>query len=359
MSDLTLGREQLGDLGLATEREWLVTNGIGGYASGTVCGALTRRSHGLLVAALSPPTGRVVTLSKLEETLFVNDQAFPLSANQYPGTLSPEGFKYLSSFNRYPAPTFLYRPMEDLEIEKSIWMAPEKNTTYIRYTLLQSPGKARIRLLPLVAWTDYHTEFHRREDFPLSVSWKEPELQITPYAGVPPLRLRLEHARFFSRHDWYHNFEHLREMERGVDFRGDLYSPGYFERDLSPGDSFTFAASVESSIGNGDAVRVSVVNHQKRLIEQAGVSDDFGKSLVLAADPFLIRPPRGSNIRATIIAGYPWFTDWGRDTMISLPGLCLATGRSEIAREILAAFAGFVSKGMLPNRFPDAGQEPE
>src|SRR3990172_3371500 len=145
----------------ASRREWLVANGIGGYASGSLAGSNTRKYHGLLVAALSPPTGRVATLSKLEETLFVNDQAFPLSANQYPGTLSPDGFKYLSSFNRYPAPTFLYRPMEDLEIEKSIWMAPEKNTTYIRYTLLQSPGKARIRLLPLVAWTDYHTEFHR------------------------------------------------------------------------------------------------------------------------------------------------------------------------------------------------------
>ncbi|HXC62118.1 MAG TPA: glycogen debranching enzyme N-terminal domain-containing protein, partial [Nitrospiria bacterium] len=356
---IELGPDILQDYEKASKREWLVTNGIGGYSSSSLAGSNTRKYHGLLVAALSPPTGRVVTLSKLEETFLVNGQAFPLSANQYPGALSPQGFRFLSLFKRYPVPTFLYRPTQDIEIEKSIWMAPGKNTTYIRYTLLRSPTEARIRLLPLMAWMDYHAEFHRREDFPFSVSWQDPELRVTPYAGVAPLRLRFEHARFFSMPDWYYNLEHLRELERGLDFSGDLYSPGYFERDLSPGDSIIFAATVESSIENGEAVLASVVEQQQRLITRAGVSDDFGKMMVLAADQFIIHPPRGSNIRATVIAGYPWFTDWGRDTMISLPGLCLSTGRPETAREILAAFAGFISKGMLPNRFPDAGQDPE
>ncbi|MEW6323977.1 MAG: amylo-alpha-1,6-glucosidase [Nitrospirota bacterium] len=353
---IEFGPQNLHDYETASRREWLVTNGIGGYAAGSLAGSNTRRYHGLLVAAIAPPAGRVVTLAKLEETAVIDGGVFPLSANQYPGAIHPQGFRSLASFTRFPVPSFLYHPLRGVRIEKSIWMAHGKNTTYIKYTLHRSPGRVRLELRPLIAWTDYHTEFHRRDDFPCSLSWHEPELRMTPYSGLSPLRLTVEGARFMSKADWYYNIEHLRELERGLDCREDLYSPGHFDVELDAGESVTVVASVEPSAESGEKTLAAALARQERLIGLAGAADAFGKHLVLAADQFIVQAP---NVRSTVIAGYPWFTDWGRDTMISLPGLCLAAGRPELAREILAAFADFVSDGMLPNRFPDGGTHPE
>ncbi|MEW6683706.1 MAG: amylo-alpha-1,6-glucosidase [Nitrospirota bacterium] len=356
-AQIEIGPEVLGDYEAASRREWLVTNGIGGYASGSLAGSNTRRYHGLLVAALTPPTGRVVTLSKLEETLSVGGESFALSTNQYPGTIWPQGYRLLAAFRRFPAPTFVYRPREGVELEKAIWMIPGRNTTVVRYTLRAAPWPVAISFVPLVAWIDYHAQFHRREGFPFAWSWQEPECCLVAYQGTPPLRIVAPRARFIAGAAWYDNVEHLRELERGLDFRGDLYAPGSFEARLSPGESLTVTATIETTAA--PLTEAELAERQRRLIALAGLSDPFGQQLVLAADQFVVHVPETPAIRSTIIAGYPWFTDWGRDTMISLPGLCLATGRPEVARDILAAFAGFVSRGMLPNRFPDVGSEPE
>jgi predicted glycogen debranching enzyme len=350
------GPDILRDEAQSSRLEWLITNGIGGYASGTLSGVHTRRYHGLLVAALSPPTGRTLLLSNLEETVRVNGQTFDLSANQYPGVLFPQGFQYLIRFRPFPAPTFLYEPTPSVQIEKTIWMAHGRNTTFIRYRLCAAPAQAHIELIltPLIAFRDYHQEFHHDPGFPTSVSWEPPQLSIVPDAI--PLYLSMPHAQFTKRPDWYYNQEHLREMERGFDFRSDLYAPGQFRADLSAHAGVTLTASLSPDLDRDDRAWTAWVQRQQSLIARAGYSDDFGRALVLAADQFIVTR---QNAHATIIAGYPWFTDWGRDTMISLPGLCLSTGRHEIAKEILTAYAQWTRGGMLLNRFPDAGHAPE
>ncbi len=356
--DGVYGPDILRDAPQSSRLEWLVTNGIGGYASGTLSGIHTRRYHGLLVAALSPPTGRTVTLSNLEETVRIDGQAFDLSANQYPGVLFPRGFQYLIQFRPFPAPTFLYEPTPSVQIEKTIWMAQGSNTTFIRYRLQTAPARAQVALIltPLIVFRDYHQAFHYDPGFPASVSWVPPRLSIVPRIGAPPLYLYLPGAQFTKRADWYYNQEHLREMERGFDFRGDLYTPGAFGLDLSAGSGATLIASLSPDIEAGDLTWTGRVQRQRSLIARADCRDDFGRALVLAADQFIATR---QGIHATVMAGYPWFTDWGRDTMISLPGLCLSTGRPEIAKEILTAYAQWTRGGMLLNRFPDAGHAPE
>ncbi len=369
--NLTIGPDILREYEGASRREWLVTNGLGGYASGSLSGANTRRYHGLLIAALIPPTGRMALLSKLEEIVVAGGQLYELSANQYPGALHPQGWQYLERFDNYPAPTFLYRPIPGLLLEKRIWMAHGEHTTFVRYKLIESTGAVDLRLAPLVCWKDFHAEMHPWEGLPSSLDTTAGETRIRFTPDSPILRLLAKGSHWEAGGYWHYNVEHQRELERGLDFREDLYCPGHFQLSLKPGAEVTFVATIETKAATSERAWAVLLERQAELIAGAKAEDDFARCLALAADQFSIEgnhePSRPSKVvaakriarRSTIIAGYHWFSDWGRDTMIALPGLCLETGRFQLARDILTSFAGFVSEGMLPNRFPDQGEFPE
>jgi len=367
--NLSLNADTLTDFTAASAREWLVTNGLGGYASGSLSGASTRRYHGLLVAALTPPTGRMILLSRLEEALMLDDTVCELAANQYPGAIYPQGFRYLERFDAYPAPTFLFRPRADVLLRKRIWMAHGRNTTYVQYTLLEAPAPVVLRLTPLVCWKDYHTEMHPWDGFPTSITASPGETELVMTPDAPPLRLRVSEAAWERADYWHYNVEHARERERGLDWREDLYCPGHFHATLNPGAGLTLTATIEAEADDPETAWNALFERQKALLHRAHASDDFTRALVLAADQFIVGEVmeqhssaptlQHSAVRSTVIAGYHWFADWGRDTMIALPGLCLATGRAEVASDILRSFAPFVSQGMLPNRFPDRGETPE
>ncbi len=397
-NNLIFGAELLRNADESLRREWLATNGLGGYASASLATANTRRYHGLLVAALNPPVGRAVLLSKLEETLTVTDAqgsntAYALSANVYPGAIYPQGYQYLEAWSAYPTPTWIWQPAPGLRFEKRVWMAQGENTTYIAYRLLNAPENTAVRLslIPLLAWRDYHSEmaagdFHPSATWLSSESASELQLLLPPIARVTSvpttLSLRLlaadsqpvPAAHFEPHSDWYYHIQHPREQERGQDFQEDLYAPGTLSLPLTPGQTIVVAASAEEQgTGNreqgteGNAERgmmndeleahSSLITHHSSFPNtQHPTPNTLLQQLALAADQFIVQVP---GVRSTIIAGYPWFGDWGRDTMISLPGLCLTTGKMDIAREILLSFARYVDAGMLPNRFPDVGETPE
>ena len=361
--------ESLTTWDLSSRLEWLVTNGIGGYSSSSVSGANTRRYHGILVAAAEPPLGRVVLLSKLEEEIRIEDQLYFLSANKYPSVIYPQGFRHLSRVALEPVLTFLYSLHEHtVMLQKQIWMPHGQNTVFVKYTLLKAPEPIKFALVPYMAYKDYHTEQHRWDGFTARCdSSASGPVIFTAYDGAKPVRFGTgpEHAFTFSQEcGWFYNYEHEREQERGLDFTEDLYCPGRFDGVLAPGRTATFYATLET--GALADVEDSLKSESARLADLerlAGISDGDRRqeayhALVTAADQFVIpSSPRVS--RATIIAGYHWFTDWGRDTFISLPGLCLTTGRAEVAKEILAAFAGSVQHGLIPNRFDDNNQGAE
>ncbi len=344
----------------ASRREWLVTNGLGGYGAASLAGANTRRYHGLLVPAFSPPLGRAVLLSKVEEEVRVEDQLYQLSSNKYPSVVQPQGYRHLTYFSTRPVPTFTFIFHEEtVVLEKRVWMAHGENTVYVHYTLVKAPEPLRLGLVPLLAYKDYHTEQHRWDGFTGDLTF-EPDgrLRFVAFPTAHPLFLHVKPPFVFDDHSgWFYNFEHPREQERGLDFTEDLYCPGRFNGVLAPGQTITLVATVESERpAEPEEALAAEVGRQKALLAQAGVTpgDAARETLTLAADQFIVEKS-DKVARATILAGYPWFTDWGRDTMIALPGLCLTTGRHAVAREILMSFAGAVHNGLLPNRFSDGG----
>ncbi|MFL6227821.1 MAG: amylo-alpha-1,6-glucosidase [Pyrinomonadaceae bacterium] len=377
---ISFGAEDCARLEASARREWLETNGLGGYASATIAGLNSRRYHGLLVAAVLPPTQRVVLLSKLEEVLTVGDERFELSTNLYqPGVVSPEGYRLQAGFRLDPFPVFTYHAGA-FEIEKHVFMPHGQNTTVVRYTF-KAPGDAtaRLELRPLVAFRDYHSLAHESTD-------------IFVHAGIEKGLLRLgkrdSEQTLFLAHDaksvsleglWYRNFEYSEESARGFDYQEDLFNPCLLAFDVRDGATCSLLASTETrDAADADALEAGERARRLKLrppvakrsdMSVAGTGDSmladsesdderagYLQTLVRAADQFIVR--RGANL-STVIAGYHWFTDWGRDTMISLPGLALATGRFSEAREILLAFAASLSDGLIPNRFPDAGEQPE
>ena len=318
------------DLRAALSREWLETNGLGGFASSTIVGLNTRRYHGLLVAALRPPVDRFVLLSKLEETLVIEGRRFELSANRYPGAVHPQGYQYLKEFRLDPCPVFVYE-VEGVELEKRVFMVEGENTTVIEYA---ASLECTLEVRPLIAFRDFHSTTHHNGALDAHVSIEPGMAIVAPYPGLPALYLAHNADRIDTEGGWYYNFEYDRERERGLDYREDLFNPLCATFRLGGRRPARIVASTEQHAADGETVRPT---------EKA------------AADQFLVR--RGSH--PSVIAGYHWFGDWGRDTMIALPGLALATGRNDAARDILLAFAQYVDRGMLPNRFPEAGEAPE
>lgn len=339
----------------ATDREWLVTNGLGGYASSTICGANTRRYHGLFVPALTPPTGRHVVVSKVEETIVVNGTEHELGTNRFPGVIHPEGYRLLVSFRRRPIPEATFSAGA-AQIQKAVWMRHGLNVSVIRYKNRGSTP-VTLRLRPMLVCREYH--HLRREDPAVSFDITDKgkgflRLRIQP--GATTFWMRFSDGRFHIRKDWYRTFLYDREAERGLEDREDAFCPGELIAEVPPGKALflVFGLAREEVKGNPSKWRKAEIKRNKK-IPPRGVSNAFLRDLSVSADQFLVRRGHGWSI----VAGYPWFTDWGRDTMIAMRGLVIATGQQQIARSIFRTYLAHLDQGMLPNRFPDAGAVPE
>jgi predicted glycogen debranching enzyme len=358
---MKLSRADFATPDVALAREWLVTNGLGGFASGTVAQANTRRYHGLLVAALRPPVDRVVMVSKLDAAATYRGQRFELATNEYAdATLAPRGFERLSEFRlegTIPVWTFA---LADALIEQRVWMVNGKNTTHVSFTLRAATEPVELEIVPLCMYRDYHA--HARGPWNLAVESGPRGCRVTAYSGAHPFRLIADRGDFASDPDWYWNCHHRAEAERGLDTTEDLFRPGLFRARLAPGETFTITATAEA--GEPESSHASLMRETRRqkslLRSTADAAPEWVRQLTLAADQFITqRWKDGKPVGTTVIAGYPWFSDWGRDTMIALPGLALATDRASDAAAILRTFAAHTSEGMLPNRFPDNGEAPE
>jgi predicted glycogen debranching enzyme len=362
---IRFGKETWGDVDGALRKEWLETNGLGGFASSTIIGLNTRRYHGLLVAATKPPVGRVVMLSKLEETFFIESQPFDLSANRYPGVVHPQGFRYLKQFRLDPFPVFTYE-IEGIEIEKTVFMIHGENSTVVHYELKKNNHperieKLRLELRPLIAFRDYHSTTHENGAFNREIEQRPRVATLTPYQGLPSLHMAHNAVELRKAGEWYRNFEYDAERERGLDFSEDLFNPCILRFDLRLRRQASVIASTDQhDVAQVAEYRLAEITRRRKVAVSSPVTsgmdhDAFAQDLAAAADQYLVS--RGD--QKTVIAGYHWFSDWGRDTMIALPGLTLPTGKYDIARSILRTFALHVDQGMLPNRFPDAGETPE
>jgi predicted glycogen debranching enzyme len=341
------------DLADASVREWLETNGIGGFASSSIVDLNTRRYHGLLTAAIQPPVGRFVLLSKLEEALVLGGQRYDLSANQYGSVIHPQGYLLLDSFRLEPFPIFTYK-VENLRIEKSVFLVQGENTAVIQYQLLGDlAGRdCGLEIRPLIAFRDYHQTTHANNAIRRDVDQSPGVATVTPYQGLPSLHFAHNAESVDPSGLWFYNFEYERERERGLDYVEDLFSPMLLRFSLARTPPPAIIASTKPhQAAEAQGFKKLEIERRGKLVASAPADDQFAQLLTSAADQFLVA--RGN--QKTVIAGYPWFGDWGRDTMISLPGLTLVTGRFDDARNILRAFARSIDQGMLPNRFLEGG----
>ena len=363
------GREICGTLEIAEQREWLVTNGIGGFASGTVAGNPTRRYHGLLMAALKPPLGRTLLVSKLDETAQYMGGSYALATNRWGGGfVDPHGYLYIERFRLDgTTPVWTYACADSL-LEKRVWMKHGSNTTYVRYELIRASAPMDLDIKALVNYRDYHFTAHAG-DWHMDIQPVKRGLRVRAFDGAVPFFLLSDSAKAEPDHDWYRNYFLALAHYRGLDDMEDHLHAGTFRARLKPGKSLTIVLATEESPElDGSTARSTASQRDQTLLEhwvaahpQAAMdSPAWVRQLVFAADQFIVaRPLKDDPEACSVIAGYHWFGDWGRDTMIALPGLTLAAGRPEVARKILLTFARFVDRGMLPNVFPDAGETPE
>ena len=365
---IEFGRAVCGDLAQAERREWLVTNGLGGYASGTIAGSLTRRYHGLVVAALRPPLARTLLVAKLEETARYRGLTYELGTNRWRNDyIAPRGFELIERFYLDGTTPVWEYAIADALIEKRIWMQQGENVTFARYRLTRAAEPVNLRLRALVNYRDFHANTHAG-DWHVDVTPCDGGMRIAAYDGATPFSIVSERGDVVIENEWYCDFVLAQETQRGLDDRDDNLCAGSIAFSLAVRESVTVA------MGVGDpSVVLPFDSAQGRLAQHDPGDDDlvilsvskddsppwFVSQLKLAAEQFIVARPTGANPDGkTIIAGYHWFGDWGRDTMISLPGLTLATGRHEVAREILLDFAPYIDGGMLPNFFPETGQTP-
>jgi predicted glycogen debranching enzyme len=361
---LDRGREFVREADAADTREWLCTNGLGGFAAGTVSGRLARRYHGLLVAALAPPIGRTLLVAKTEDDAIYEGQTYALSADRWvDGTLAPRGDHAIERFRLDgTVPVWTYA-CGAARLERLTWMEHGANTTYLRYRLARATAPLDLVLRVLVNYRDYHALTHAA-GWRMTIGPVPGGVRVQAFDGARPFVVLAPGATVTAAHVWYAGVRLAREEERGLDAVEDHLHAATVAARLLPGGTLTLVLSAETSPDtDGDAAwrrhrahEAAVLGAWRRASSVAVNAPDWIEQLVLAADQFVVR--RGVD-GLSVIAGYPWFADWGRDTMLSLPGLTLTTGRSELSRRILTTFAGFVDRGMLPNRFPDGGEAPE
>lgn len=326
--------------------EWLEADGLGGFASGTASGIRTRRYHALLLVATTPPTGRVVLVNGVEAWVETPAGRFAISSHRYaPDVVHPDGGRRLDSFSNDLWPTWTYRLEDGTVIDHELVVAHQQPLTVITWRVRDPKPGVTLTVRPLMSGRDYHATHHENPAFAFGAEIAGHHVTWRPYPGIPEI-IAVSNGRYSANPEWFRQFQYDQERQRGLDDREDLASPGVFSFDLSGPAAVvltTGGVTLDAHTSAAD-LAASIQQHERRRRE-------FASPLHRAADAYVVRRRGGK----TILAGYPWFTDWGRDTFIALRGLCLATGRLDHAREILLAWSGAVSEGMLPNRFPDVG----
>lgn len=362
---------------MLTGREWLVTNGLGGYSCGTVAGALTRRHHALLVAALGKTQGRTVMLSRMDEELILRGQKCRLGSEDHPRK-DPDlpHSPHLSEFRlENGLPLWIYEMDNGTVLEKRVLMVHLQNTIHITYTLKKSSGICRLHLRPYIQFRGHNAAFESGKSSDYTLMGRQKRFEIISPADYPSLKLTTEGSPSTLTLDGgvIREVIHRVEAGRGYDSAGQFWIPGHFSADLTQGESVTLIASAEEwetvLALTADEARQTEMLRRQRLLEEAvpNARSGVAAELVLAADQFIISPmgrvtntvrthASGDEVKS-VIAGYHWFTDWGRDTMISLEGLTLVTGRYEEAGWILRTFAHYIRDGLIPNLFPEGEQE--
>jgi predicted glycogen debranching enzyme len=357
-------------------REWLVTNGLGGYASGTVGGVASRRYHSLLIAALASPLGRRVMLNHLTELVRLPDgEKILIGGEERQGSLHLHGSDYLTEFRlEMGLPVWRYE-FDSYVLERRILLPHHQNTVHVNYRLLHGDGALRIKLRPAIHFRPHEAPVSHPHSGACPVSCIDGRVELEAPEPLPPLRLQVLGQRMAITLEGTHlnNVLYRVEESRGYEALGEMWSPGYFRADLSTEHPVTMIASTESwetiSAMSPDEARACEHGRREHLLKTAHPALRTGPAseLTLAADQFLITPAgrvedaartraSGDEVR-TVIAGYHWFTDWGRDTMISLEGLTLSTGRHIEAGYILRTFAQYIRDGLIPNLFPEGEKQ--
>jgi len=352
---LTKDKTVLNNYDEAVQDEWLETNGLGGWAGSSIIGCNTRRYHGLLVAATVPPTERMNLVNKLDETIILSNQRFDLSTNDYGDVISPQGYQYLSSFKKDLFPEWIYE-VNGIKLTKTIAMVHGENTTLIIYKVEKANEPFILELLPLISARGYHSLQHAYNNIFWDVQFENGIFKNQPFYGAPNIYLSVPGATYKHDPHWFYRFNYAVEKYRGLDFEEDLFNHGMFTLELKEGDSLGIIISTEDPQNRNVHILLEQENLRRKDLIKGYEKNETLQQLILAADQFIVK--RDEDLK-TVIAGYHWFTDWSRDTMISLPGLCLSTARYEDAKKIIAAFAKNVSMGMLPNRFTDNNEPPE
>ena len=358
----------------AINAEWLLTNGLGGYASGTLAGANTRKYHGLLVVAAHPPVQRYVVLSRVEDRVVIpgatEGGVVDLSTDEFADIIHPQGYKSLISFELAHGPIWRFQ-VGDAIIEKSITLVHGQDTVIVRYALISNAGNipVKLQLQPMLAGRDFHgtIQLNQRPWWTVNA---QSDGALALSAPECPVKLFFTHNadKFSVNACWWYNFTFRVERQRGYPDREDLWTPGVLEYTLTPNTPVGFIASTKSVLwGDHDALiqkekeryqklaTAFAAPEAKKKTPAPNSSEDLLSKLSLAADQFIVQRGEGAGAaeKKSVIAGYPWFEDWGRDTFISLPGLTLVTGRFDVAKSILSTFADHMRRGLLPNRFPD------
>jgi predicted glycogen debranching enzyme len=335
------------------EAEWLEADGLGGFASGTVSGVRTRRYHGLLVPATMPPAGRTVLVNGFEAWIELSGATLAISSQRYnPDVLYPDGANRLSSFRLEPWPIWTFELSEGLPVEQEFFAVHGTQTVALSWRLLGNPSvSVKLRARPLLSGRDFHSTHHENNSFQFVAIEKSERVVCHPYQDLPSVEAR---SNGTYRHDpcWYRNFLYVEEQRRGLDCIEDLASPGVFEWQISTSPAVLLFSAEPTNSGYSEG---PLHFYDSLRSKERSRRYQFSSPQRLAADAYIVKRGEGR----TIIAGYPWFGDWGRDAFIALRGLCLATGRLDDARDILVQWSSAVSEGMLPNRFPDRGETPE
>jgi predicted glycogen debranching enzyme len=347
----------------AIQKEWILTNGLGGFSSSTVIGANARRYHGLLFASFNPPVGRHLMLSKIDESVFIDGAPYNIysfSTGEYKMT----GFNHQQEFSLDPLPKYKYI-IKNVVIEKTVTMVHGKNAVALVYRVKNTEHMTKMRLAILTNYRDFHS-VSNQEDLDFNVEHKKDEITINHKDDKHFLKVMTDNGQIKSLYNtWFKSMFYDYERERGLDAFEDHYIPGYIEISVEPWEEkiITIYAEVVNDSGLSskkcpDGLKL-IQQEEDRIASvqnRIDIDDDFAKRLAKAADDFIVR--RESTNAKTIVAGYPWFSDWGRDAMISLTGLTLATNRFQNAKQILFTYSKYIKDGLIPNMFPDAGSEP-
>jgi predicted glycogen debranching enzyme len=345
------------------EDEWLEADGFGGFASGTVGMLRTRRYHALLLSATRAPGGRVVLVNGVEAWLEANGKRYPLSMQRYvPDLIHPDLTASLVTFDTAPWPTWRMQLDTHLVLTADVFVSKATGETVLRWRLEGVGNKAEaipltLNVRPLLSGRDYHALHHESAAFNFDAQTSDDRTSVNwqPYGDLPVIRCATNGV-YTHAPDWYRNFCYVRERERGLDFSEDLATPGVFAFNLADGEAVMILSASLTASGTQTPDAMPAAAHATELarIEQQR-RDALGSRLQRSADAYVV----GRNEGRTILAGFPWFTDWGRDTFIAMRGLLIASGRLEDAEAILLEWSGTLSEGMLPNRFPDYGDTPE